>query len=90
MSLEGNHCEHLENFSPSRAHAAECAECVKTGDRWVHLRTCEECGVTLCCDSSPNKHATAHYQETQHPVITSAETGESWAWCYPHKEFMKM
>ena len=37
-----------------------CEECVKTGDRWVHLRTCQTCGATLCCDASPNRHASRH------------------------------
>jgi len=32
----------------------ECDECVKIGSDWVHLRTCQECGRTHCCDSSPN------------------------------------
>ena len=60
-----------------------CEECVKIGARWVHLRTCQTCGATLCCDSSPNKHATRHARDTQHPVIASAEPGERWLYCYP-------
>lgn len=63
-----------------------CEECVKTGNHWVHLRTCQECGVTLCCDSSPNKHMTKHYHRTNHPVASSAEPGERWLWCYVHKQ----
>ena len=63
-----------------------CEECVKTGSHWVHLRTCQDCGVTLCCDSSPNKHMTKHYHRTNHPVISSAETGERWLWCFVHKQ----
>jgi hypothetical protein len=55
-----------------------CDECVKTGAPWVHLRTCQTCGVTLCCDSSPNRHASAHARATTHPVIASAEPGERW------------
>lgn len=69
--------------------AYQCDECVKTGGRWVHLRTCQTCGTTLCCDSSPNKHATAHYQTTGHPVVISAEPGEKWAWCYEDESFKK-
>ena len=61
----------------------ECEECVKKGDRWVHLRTCQTCGTTRCCDSSPNRHATAHARESKHPVIASAEPGEHWLYCYP-------
>ena len=67
----------------------ECEECVKTGDTWVHLRTCQTCGTTLCCDSSPNKHATKHFKHTEHPIIISAEPGEKWAWCYVDEVFAK-
>ncbi len=63
-----------------RAHV--CETCVKTGDRWVHLRTCQTCGVTLCCDSSPNRHASKHARASGHPVIASAEPGERWLYCY--------
>jgi Zn-finger in ubiquitin-hydrolases and other protein len=65
----------------------ECEECIKTGDGWVHLRTCQSCGVTLCCDSSPNKHASRHARESGHPVIASAEPGERWLYCYPDEAF---
>lgn len=61
----------------------ECEGCVQIGSRWVHLRTCQECGVTLCCDNSPNRHATGHARTTRHPVIASAEPGERWMYCYP-------
>lgn len=60
-----------------------CEECTKTGDAWVHLRTCQTCGVTLCCDSSPNRHASAHARASGHPVIASAERDERWLYCYP-------
>ena len=65
----------------------ECAECVKTHSRWLHLRTCQTCGVTLCCDSSPNKHASSHARASGHPVIASAELGERWLYCYPDDTF---
>jgi hypothetical protein len=35
-----------------------------------------------CCDSSPNRHATAHARSSQHPIIRSLEPGEDWCWCY--------
>jgi hypothetical protein len=63
-----------------------CEECIKTGDRWVHLRTCQECGTTLCCDSSPNRHASKHAHASKHPVIASAEIGERWLYCYPDEQ----
>ena len=65
----------------------ECEQCVPIGATWVHLRTCQECGVTLCCDSSPNRHATAHARASHHPVIASAEPGERWLYCYVDEGF---
>jgi thioredoxin reductase (NADPH) len=35
-----------------------------------------------CCDESPNRHATAHFQSSGHPIIRSFEPGENWAWCF--------
>jgi hypothetical protein len=81
-------CAHIEAVSevkPPLRH--ECEGCVKTGDRWVHLRTCQTCGRTLCCDSSPNRHASAHARSSGHPVIASAEPGERWLYCYPDEAF---
>lgn len=63
-----------------------CEECVKVGGSWVHLRTCQTCGTTRCCDSSPGRHATAHAHASGHPVIASAEIGERWLYCYPDDE----
>lgn len=59
-----------------------CEECLALGDTWVHLRLCLTCGHVGCCDNSKNKHATKHYHETKHPVITSSEPGEEWRYCY--------
>ena len=59
-----------------------CEECAKIGADWVHLRTCQTCGVTLCCDSSPNRHASKHARTSGHPVIASAERGERWLYCF--------
>ena len=60
-----------------------CEECLRLRTPWLHLRLCLSCGHVGCCDSSPNRHATAHNRSTHHPVITSAEVGETWAFCYP-------
>lgn len=59
-----------------------CAECSESGGWWFHLRRCAECGHIGCCDSSPGRHATAHEQQTGHPVIRSYEPGEDWFWSY--------
>lgn len=80
-------CEHLSSLTQIRpADEYVCDECIKTGDSWVHLRTCQTCGTTLCCDSSPNKHATKHFRVSGHPVVASAEPGEQWLWCYADEE----
>ena len=77
-------CQHIEAIeSVKRAKRRECEDCMKSGGSWVHLRTCQECGGTRCCDDSPSRHATKHAKSTGHPVITSAEPGESWLYCYP-------
>ena len=76
-------CEHLEAITEIKtAKEFVCEECIKTGSSWVHLRTCQTCGVTLCCDDSLHKHATKHYHRSGHPVIISSEPGERWLWCY--------
>jgi CPA1 family monovalent cation:H+ antiporter len=83
MSRDGG-CEHLRDL-PSIVDTntpGVCEECVAEGGTWVHLRLCLSCGHVGCCDSSPRRHATAHYHATEHPVVRSAEPGESWRWCY--------
>lgn len=89
MNLTGA-CTHLQTITMIRKpQLYECEMCVPIGSQWVHLRTCQECGVTLCCDNSPKKHATKHARSTGHPVIASAEPGERWLYCYPHAEFVE-
>lgn len=78
-------CDHLAIKQLLTAEKPECVECVKTGDSWVHLRTCQTCGATHCCDSSMNRHATRHAQISGHPVVASAEPGERWLYCYIDK-----
>lgn len=81
-------CSHIEAVTDvKQAKKHECDECVQIGSSWVHLRTCQTCGVTRCCDSSPNKHATRHARESHHPVIASAEPGERWMYCYPDQAY---
>jgi len=83
-------CEHItavRAMTIKRPARRECEECVKTGSRWMHLRTCQSCGATLCCDSSPNRHASAHAKASGHPVVISAEPGERWLYCYPDDAF---
>ncbi|MGN6398528.1 MAG: UBP-type zinc finger domain-containing protein [Mucilaginibacter sp.] len=81
--MENEVCQHLAAIkSLKKPKDYVCEECIKTHSSWMHLRTCQTCGVTLCCDSSPNKHASKHAAEHNHPVVISAEPGERWLWCY--------
>jgi uncharacterized UBP type Zn finger protein len=76
-------CTHLRAITNvKRPRERVCEECARTGSTWVHLRTCQTCGTTRCCDDSPNKHASRHARESGHPVIASAEPGERWLYCY--------
>ncbi|HET6418710.1 MAG TPA: UBP-type zinc finger domain-containing protein [Geobacteraceae bacterium] len=75
-------CSHLEDVKWTQPRTDGCEECLKMGDSWVHLRLCETCGHVGCCDDSKNKHATAHFRATGHPVIRSLQPGERWRYCY--------
>ena len=89
---DGGACAHIEAITAVK-HAKKrvCDECVKIGGQWVHLRTCQECGGTHCCDNSPNRHATAHWTgHPDHPLIRSYEPGEDWWWCYADELFFEL
>lgn len=73
---------HVDSIRPVKPSAKGCEDCLKIGARWVHLRLCLTCGHVGCCDSSPNRHARAHFQTSTHPIIQSFEPGEDWRWCY--------
>ena len=75
-------CTHIEQIRSVSPEADGCVECLAVGDGWVHLRLCMTCGHVGCCDSSKNKHATAHAAVTDHPIVRSYEPGEDWFWCY--------
>jgi len=82
--MENNEsCSHLSAIKELKlAKQLVCEECVKQGTDWVHLRTCQTCGITLCCDSSPEKHMSHHFKIDKHPVVISSEPGERWLYCY--------
>jgi hypothetical protein len=79
-------CEHLDaarDGAVPEPLSPGCQECMEAGESsWAHLRMCLTCGHVGCCDSSPHRHATAHFHATDHPVMRSAEPGEGWRWCY--------
>ena len=75
-------CSHLAGIRTVTPSAKGCEECLKIGSPWVHLRLCRTCGHVGCCDDSPNRHATAHFHATKHPIIEGYDPPEGWGWCY--------
>ena len=82
-------CEHFSEIRDVKQSADGCEDCLKIGGRWVHLRMCMSCGHVGCCDNSPNRHATKHYNSEKHPIIKSFEPGEDWGFCYPDDMFFE-
>ena len=87
-------CHHFEGLKkvPRAAvsYAKGCEECLKIGGTRVHLRECLNCGKVGCCDSSPHRHATAHFHEAKHPVMRSVEPDDSWGYCYVDKVMVQL
>ncbi|HEX5723668.1 MAG TPA: UBP-type zinc finger domain-containing protein [Acidimicrobiia bacterium] len=76
-------CDHLDSITDPIPETQGCEDCLAAGKHaWVHLRTCQTCGHVGCCDQSPERHASAHFNATGHPIVRSYEPGESWYWCY--------
>ena len=82
--MSASQCTHLDSIAVRELPEPPlaCEECVKIDATWMHLRMCLQCGKVGCCDNSPNRHATAHFQESGHPLMRSAEPNEDWMWCY--------
>ena len=90
FAANGGRCDHLLqavlDVDPSTTQG--CEDCLKSGGRWVHLRECLTCGHVGCCDNSPHRHATAHWNGSGHPLIRSFEPGEVWGWCYADESML--
>jgi len=80
-------CTHLDTVEITELPESVdgCEDCLADGSPWLHLRICLQCGRVGCCDSSPNRHASAHARRTGHPIIRSLEAGEDWSWCFPDR-----
>ena len=83
-------CTHKDMIEITETDKSVCQDCVDQGDEWVHLRMCLICGYVGCCDSSKNKHARNHYNESEHPLIRSIEPGEEWGWCYIDEVYFRV
>jgi hypothetical protein len=81
-------CTHLDQVEITELPESTdgCQECLEIGDGWCHLRICLSCGHVGCCDSSPNRHATAHSRSSGHAIVRSIQPGEDWSWCYVDEE----
>jgi hypothetical protein len=77
-------CTHLDHVRVTQLPESVegCEDCLAMGSKWLHLRICLECGRVGCCDSSPNRHASAHAANSGHPIIRSLQPGEDWSWCF--------
>ncbi len=74
-------CGHLDQVRVTQPPGACCAEC-GPDDVYPTIRLCLTCGHLGCCDTSTQKHARAHYQDTGHPLMRSILNLERWMWCY--------
>jgi uncharacterized UBP type Zn finger protein len=90
ISLNGSvpRCEHLDRLAPVTPRSDTCRACRAHGDHWEALLVCLSCGWVACSDDSPNRHARAHYEETDHPVARGLELGSRWRWCYVHQRLV--
>jgi hypothetical protein len=84
----GTTCGHLDTIRVVQPSADGCEDCLRTGGRWLHLRVCMACGHVGCCDQSPNRHASAHWRASTHPIVKSREPGEEWGWCYADEAWL--
>ena len=84
-----SHIRSIERFDLP-AEVRGCEECLALGMAWVHLRMCQTCGHIGCCDNSPGRHATAHFEQSRHPIARSAEPGEDWSWCYEDRVMLRL
>ncbi len=76
-------CDHLSTIVAVVPSSTGCEDCLRAGQHnWVHLRLCMACGHVGCCDNSPGRHGTKHFQAAGHPICRSFEPGEDWFWCY--------
>jgi uncharacterized UBP type Zn finger protein len=81
-------CEHLNGLAPVRPQSGHCLDCRSRPDRQAGLMVCLTCGWVACSNDSPNQHARAHYEETDHPVAARLAAGAAWRWCYVHQRLV--
>jgi uncharacterized UBP type Zn finger protein len=85
---KGPRCEHFDGLEPAWPQSDDCRDCRSSQDRRAGLVVCLTCGWVACPDDSPNRHARAHYEETNHPLAAGLEPGSRWRWCYVHQRLV--
>ena len=81
-------CQHLDGLEPVGPQSENCQDCRAGQDRQEGLVVCLTCGWVACSDDSPNHHARAHYEETDHPVAAGLAPMAAWRWCYVHRRLV--
>jgi hypothetical protein len=81
-------CGHLDGLAAVGPQSDYCPECRNHQDRQAPLAVCLTCGWVACSDDSPDRHARAHYEETDHPVAAGLAPGKAWRWCYVHQRLV--
>jgi uncharacterized UBP type Zn finger protein len=81
-------CRHVATIHPVKPHSTSCQECLARGEDWVELWICLACGWVACSNDSPNQHAKAHYEETDHPIAVPLRHDLSPRWCYVHQRIV--
>jgi uncharacterized UBP type Zn finger protein len=74
-------CEHQDGLEPVPPRSDRCQVC----DLRETLLVCLSCGWVACSDDSPDRHARAHYEETDHPVARGLGPAAGRRWCYVHE-----
>ncbi len=81
-------CEHADSLAAVLPQSQACSGCQARHQRWVSLRVCLTCGWVACSDDSSQRHALAHYEETDHPVTAALGPGTDRRWCYVHRRWL--
>ena len=81
-------CSHLADVQVVRTDAVTCDDCAPD-EIWPAVRLCLSCGHLGCCDTSTNKHAKTHWEESGHPLMRSVRMAEGWIWCYEDNAFFQ-
>jgi uncharacterized UBP type Zn finger protein len=82
------HCHHLDGLTAVAPTSDHCLACQAQADHPDAFRVCLTCGWVTCSDDSPNHHAKAHYEETDHPLAAGLDPGSRWRWCYVHQRLV--